>query len=421
MPPYPVRFLRLAFALGTLFSCSTSPQSPSDQAPLPVGTWRATLALQGQELPFLLELEGNEVTGYEAYLRNGQEAILIDSVVWWGDSLRLTMPVFDTEMVGRVSDGRWEGAWRKNYADNYTLPFVATHGKNYRFVKTSSQSPADFDGRWSVQFADDTLQAVGEFTQDGTRLTGSFLTSTGDYRYLAGNVEGNRMMLSAFDGEHAFLFHATRQEDGSLRGDFWSGRSYHTTWTAERDEDATLADADQLTYLKEGYDRLAFTFPDLDGEPVSLDDAPYQNKVVLVQIFGTWCPNCLDETRFLTQWYNAHQDQDVAVIALAYEQKDDFDYAAARVRKLIDKLDVRYDFLIAGTADKAAASRTLPMLNRIMSFPTLIVLDRNHRVHRIHTGFSGPGTGAHYDEFVQEFESTMAELLEEPKASRHSR
>ena len=408
-----VRSLCLTLALGALFSCSTSPQSPPDQVPLPVGVWRATLEMQGQELPFLLELEGNEVTGYEAYLRNGEEAILIDSVVWSGDSLRLPMPVFDTELAGRVSDGRWEGAWRKNYADDYALPFAATHGDNYRFVKNPAESAANFEGRWAVQFADDTLRAVGEFAQNGTQLTGSFLTSTGDYRYLAGNVEGGQMMLSAFDGEHAFLFHATPQDDGTLRGDFWSGRSYHTTWTAERDEDATLANADQLTYLKEGYDRLAFTFPDLTGEPVSLDDPQYQDKVVLVQIFGTWCPNCLDETRFLTRWYDAHQAQDVAVIALAYEQKDDFDYAAARVRKLVDKLDVNYDFLIAGTADKAAASRTLPMLNRIMSFPTLIVLDRNHRVHRIHTGFSGPGTGAHYDEFVQEFEAMMEGLLAE--------
>ncbi len=360
----------------------------------------------------MLELEGNAVTGYEAYLRNGEEMILIDSVVVSGDSVRLPMPVFDTEIIGQIRGDKWEGVWRKNYVADYALPFAATHGERYRFTKDASETPADFAGRWAVQFADDTLRAVGEFTQNGAQLAGSFLTSLGDYRYLAGNADGRRLMLSTFDGEHAFLFHATLQEDGTLRGDFWSGRSYHTTWTATRDEDATLADASKLTYLKEGYDRLAFTFPNLDGEPVSLSDPAYQNKVVLVQLFGTWCPNCLDETRYLTQWYDAHRDQDVAVVALAYEQKDNFDYAAARVRKLADKLNVHYDFLIAGTADKAAASRTLPMLNRVMSFPTLIVLDRNHRVHHIHTGFSGPGTGEHYETFVQEFEVMMEELLE---------
>ena len=135
--------------------------------------------------------------------------------------------------------------------------------------------------------------------------------------------------------------------------------------------------------------------------------------MVVLQIFGTWCPNCLDETRFLTEWYEENKERDVEIIGLAYEQKDDFDYAARRVRKLVDKLDVGYDFLIAGTSDKAAASKTLPMLNRVMSFPTTITIDRDGLVRNIHTGFSGPGTGEHYEEFVEEFEARMDRLLDE--------
>ena len=394
-------------------ACTSQESSSPEDAELATGTWRATLDMQGQQLPFLFDLEGNSVTGYEAYLRNGTERILIDSIAVSSDSVYLPMHIFDTEIVARVDGDRWVGYWRKNYADGYTIPFAATRGDNYRFIENATEPPVDMAGRWSVQFADDSLLAVGEFEQDGIHLTGSFLTSTGDYRYLSGNVDGSQMMLSAFDGEHAFLFRATQQKDGTLRGDFWSGRHYHTTWVAERNEEATLADASQLTYLREGYDRLAFTFPDLSGKPVSLDDPKYQDKVVIVQLFGTWCPNCMDETRFLTEWYEANKDQDVAIIGLAYEQKDDFAYAARRVQKMVDKLDVGYDFLIAGTADKEAASRTLPMLNRVMSFPTTITLSRDGQIRHIHTGFSGPGTGEHYSEFVQEFEERMEKLLGE--------
>ena len=394
-------------------SCSTSPESSSTEVPLSLGTWRATLDIQGQTLPFLLELEGNSVTGYEAYLRNGEEQILIDSVAVLGDSIYLPMHVFDTEISARLMGDQWVGHWQKNYETDYLIPFTATYGDDYRFAKNISSKPADVGGRWAVDFADDSLQAVGEFQQDGTHLTGSFLTSTGDYRYLEGSVEGNQLKLSTFDGEHAFLFHAALQEDGTLQGDFWSGKSYHTTWVAERNENASLADANELTYLKEGYDRINFTFPNLDGQPVSLDDEAYQDKVVVLQIFGTWCPNCLDETRFLTEWYEENKERDVEIIGLAYEQKDDFDYAARRVRKLVDKLDVGYDFLIAGTSDKAAASKTLPMLNRVMSFPTTITIDRDGLVRNIHTGFSGPGTGEHYEEFVEEFEARMDGLLDE--------
>ena len=396
-----------------IIACSSPSEQSASEVSLSVGTWRATLDIQGQILPFLFELEGNAVTGYEAYIRNGEERILLDSIVLLGDSVHLPMPVFDTEINARITGNQWIGHWRKNYEANYLVPFVATYGDDHRFAEITTSNPAALGGRWSVDFADDSLQAVGEFQQEGSYLTGSFLTSTGDYRYLEGSVEGNQLRLSAFDGEHAFLFHATLQEDGTLQGDFWSGQHYHTTWVAKRDEDAALADANQLTYLKEGYDRLNFTFPDLDGEPVSLDDPQYQNKVVVLQLFGTWCPNCLDETRFLTEWYDNNHDRGVEVIGLAYEQKDDFDYAARRVQKLVSKLDVNYDFLIAGTADKEAASRTLPMLNRVMSFPTTITIGRDGQVENIHTGFSGPGTGEHYEKFVDEFNTRMDELLEE--------
>ena len=221
-------------------------------------------------------------------------------------------------------------------------------------------------------------------------------------------------MLSTFDGEHAYLFKARLQDDGSLQGNFWSGISYHTTWTAQRDENAQLPDANDLTYLKEGYDQLSFTFPDLEGESVSLSDSQYQDKVILVQLFGTWCPNCMDETKFLTEWYDQNKERGVEIIGLAYERKDDFDYASSRVKKMVDKLDVGYDFLIAGVSDKEKAAETLPMLNRVMSFPTLIYIDQKGKVQNIHTGFSGPGTGEYYDDFVKEFNERMDALLDQP-------
>ena len=61
-----------------------------------------------------------------------------------------------------------------------------------------------------------------------------------------------------------------------------------------------LPNADSITYLKEGYDSLYFSFPNLDSNIVSLDDPQYQDKVVIVQLMGSWCPNCKDETEFLT-------------------------------------------------------------------------------------------------------------------------
>ena len=119
----------------------------------------------------------------------------------------------------------------------------------------------------------------------------------------------------------------------------------------------------------------------------------------------------MDETKFLTKWYDENKNRGVEIIGLAYEAKDDFDYAKSRVEKMINKYGVKYDFLIAGTNDKEEASKTLPMLNRVISFPTMIIIDKNGELVSIHTGFSGPGTGKYNDEFVQNFNTKMDSLL----------
>ena len=395
----------------SLLSCSSGAENSSPT--LPTGVWRATLKMQGQTLPFTFRIAASDGTGYQAFLQNGEEEILVDEVVVEGDSIHLPMHIFDTQIDAQIQGDSLLGYWTKNYTNDYRIPFTAVHGEAYRFTPASSENPVDVGGTWAVYFAGDSLPSVGVFEQDGSHLTGSFLTTTGDYRFLEGQVNQDELMLSTFDGEHAFLFKATWQEDSILQGDFWSGKSYHTTWTAHRDDDAALPDANQLTYLKNGYDRLAFTFPNLEGQPVSISDKQYQGKVVIVQLFGTWCPNCMDETKFYTDWYQKNKDRGVEIIGLAYEQKDDFDYARRRVQRMVNKLNVPYDFLIAGVADKEIAAQTLPMLNHVMSFPTSIYVGRDGHVKGIHTGFSGPGTGVYYDRFVQEFNARMDTLLSE--------
>ena len=196
-------------------------------------------------------------------------------------------------------------------------------------------------------------------------------------------------------------------------GEYWSGKTGNKKFKAARDENASLPDANSLTYLKEGFDKIEFTFPDLDGNHVSLNDEKYQNKVVVLQLFGTWCPNCMDETIFLTEWYNKNKNRGIEIIGLAYEVKDDFDYASNRVKVMKEKYNVGYDYVVAGTSSKSDAAKTLPMLNHVMSFPTSIVIDKKGNVRNIHTGFSGPATGDYYLDFINEFNTLIDELLAE--------
>lgn len=402
-------FLAIA-SLVILYSCSTKPVE------FKAGTWRGVLHIQDKELPFLFDVE-KQGTAYRAYLRNDTEKILLDEITVTNDSVNMVLHVFDASLKAKINGDKLNGTFIKNYAPDASIPFSAEYGNSILFTE-SADAAEDFSGKYAVTFYDkkDTTQSVGIFKQTGNELKGTFLTTTGDYRYLDGIVSGNEMKLSTFDGNHAFLFSATKSGD-SLRGDYYSGKAHHETFVAVKNENAALPDSESLTYLKPGYEKLEFSFPDLNGNKVSPTDDRFKNKVLILQIFGTWCPNCMDETKFLAPWYADNKDRGVEILGLAYERKDDFDYARDRVLKMKEKWNVPYDFVIAGVNDKAKASETLPALNRVLAFPTTIFIGKDGKVKSIHTGFSGPGTGVYYEQFVQHFNETVNELLNEKSTS----
>ncbi len=367
-------------------------------------------------MPFnftVAEQEGKPV----AYLVNGEERILINEISYAQDSVHLEMHIFDATLIAKADGNRLAGRWaRRDMEKPYNLPFTAEHGQTTRFSENPTAPAVNVSGKWEVQFtkADgSTYPAIGEFVQNGNALTGTFLTTTGDYRYLQGEVSGSSLSLSVFDGAHAYLFNAQAQADSTLKGNFYAGLATHETWTAKRNPDFKLASAETLTYLKPGYDRLMFSFPDVNGQQVSLTDARFQGKPVVVQIFGSWCPNCMDETAFLAPWYAKNKTRGVEVIGLGYEVSPEFDKAKARIEKMQNRLKVEYPLLVAGTKDKELVAKSLPALDKVVSFPTTIFIDKKGKVRKIHTGFSGPGTGKYYEDFVRDFNKTMDELLAE--------
>ncbi|HEY9007837.1 MAG TPA: TlpA disulfide reductase family protein [Ohtaekwangia sp.] len=384
---------------------------------LKTGIWRATLELQGQQLPFNFDVVNDHTGGYDLYIMNAEERLLLDEVNIKGDSIDIVLHIFDANIKARIHGDSLSGVFIKNYEQNYSVPFTAVHGQTYRFQKVdlNNTSEPDYTGKYSVDFIHeaDTSTAIGIFKQQGNHVTGTFLTPTGDYRYLEGSVSNGVLYLSTFDGNHAYLFTATRQQDDKLMGEFYSGQTWTEFWYAERNENASLPDPESLTYLKPGYSGISFSFPDVNGKKVTFPDARYKDKVVVLQIFGTWCPNCMDETTFMSGWYKTNKMRGVEIIGLAYERKNDFTYASGRVRKMIDKLKVPYNFVIAGTNDKDKASETLPMLNRVVAFPTTIIIGRDGKVRNIYTGFSGPGTGLYYDQYIERFNETINALLNE--------
>ncbi len=401
--------LTLVFLLVACSDKDTSIELSAQQNP--VTAWRLSIQLPEVELPVQLLLAGNDE---QAWLINGLEKIKVPEVSRQGNDWRLYFPVFNNTLLLHQDGDRLQGSLQLVKRGSEQLMQVSGEPEpGYRFL-TEAKSESEFTGRWQVKFEDDEgkeSHAVAEFDQQGSKLVGTFLTPLGDYRYLAGEVDGNTLCLSTFDGAHAFVFTAQMQANGDLRGDFWSGTCWHESWTAQRNFDAQLPDAYSLTFLKPGYSGLEFTFPDLNGKPVSLTDDKYQDKVVLVSLAGTWCPNCADEAEFLSNYYRENHGRGLEIITLLYEHTEAFKPAVKLGNALRVKHHIDYDLLIAGTSDKALAAKTLPMLNAVLAFPTLIFIDRKGDIRKIHTGFSGPGTGQHYLQFIAEFELLMDDLL----------
>jgi thiol-disulfide isomerase/thioredoxin len=407
------KYIAPSLSLIIIAAISWSCEKPNPELGLKSGVWRGELTAQGNQIPFNFEVS-KEDGSYHIKLVNGVEKLDIDRIDILDDSLFFDMHIFDISIKAKIYKDSLVGSYTKNYADNYVLPFKAIYGKEGRFDRTESSNL--FDGTWETTFKDKDgkeSSAIGIFKVEDKMLRGTFLTKTGDYRYLDGYTSKDTMYLYTFDGNHIFKFRAYKENDSLLKGEYWSGKTSYKTFESIKNDTVTLPDANSLTYLKEGYDQIDFSFPDLDGKMTSLKDEKYKDKIVILQIFGTWCPNCMDETRFLSDWYHKNQAQGVEIIGLAYEIKPEFEYARDRVLTMKEKLDVPYDFLIAGTSSTKSASESLPMLNKVMSFPTSIIIDRKGKVRRIHTGFSGPATGVYYEEFVDDFNQFMQELINE--------
>ncbi|MEO1338758.1 MAG: TlpA disulfide reductase family protein, partial [Myxococcota bacterium] len=317
--------------------------------------------------------------------------------------------------VARVPIG-W--SWQKRARQGTSqLPFEATHGYPYRF-KPGGSAPStpgsSIAGTWSMTFTDEDGPFIGqaELQQEGPKVIGTILTTTGDYRYLEGDFVDGRLRLSTFDGAHAFLFTASVDDQGHLKGDFWSRDTYHATFVAQRktDERALFDPYREIEVTAED-ERMTFRFPDVDGRIVSSEDDRFRGKVVLIDIFGTWCPNCNDLAPLLVEWHKKYSGQGLEIVGLAFEFTDDVDDANDRLRAYVAHHDIPFPVLRAGVSDKDAASTRVPALERVKSYPTTVFIGRDGKISRVHSGFAGPATGDHYVQTVASMEAEIQRLL----------
>jgi thiol-disulfide isomerase/thioredoxin len=405
--------IAIPFLLLILIACENKPVK--EELKTPQGHLRCEMQLNDSiVLPFLLEFpeEKHENT---IYLINGTERFTINSdrQSRSGDTLILQTPIFMTRILLWPDAGAWSGEWQN-----------IARGKDYRIsLRASAQeermdapesSEFNFDGEWKMVFGEEDISyGLGIFSQNEGRIAGSIRTETGDYRFLEGVTKDGGMRLATFDIAHAFVFDIKMTSEDTLRGTFYSGNHWSQNFYMVRDSSFHLADPDSLTHLKPDYESLSFSFVNMEGDSMGYPSDRWLGKVVIVQIMGSWCPNCMDESVYFQKLHSLYGNDGLEIIAVAFERSPDLDEARPHIEKMVQDLDLQYTILFGGRASKKAAGEKFPALDKVLSFPTSIFIDRTGRIRRIHTGFNGPGTGQAYTDFVEETNELIRTMLRE--------
>lgn len=398
------KILSLSFIF-LLFACSNKVSLE--------GNWLFKVHVQGNVIPFIIDVK-NEV----ATLHNGDQKFSLGKVLQSSKEnkvfYKIPLHVFDAGLEFTLSGNEIKGKWIKYYKkEPYEVPITGKRTNNTNIFKYDLNKNINFPQRWDIvlNWKGEKTNAVGNFKTQGNKIYGTFLTTTGDYGHIQGIIDGKKIRMIGFDGIHAFYLKMLHNEN-NLTGEIFGGTTYKATLTGKVNPNAKLPDPYKLTYTKNDQ-KISFKLKDINGNEIEFQSPDYNGKVKVVQLFGSWCPNCLDETQFLTQWYSKNKNRGVEIFCLAFERNPNLKRAQAQLKKYAKKLNMTYPVMHADPNGNEKPLSFFPMLNHVMSFPTTLFIDKEGKIRKIHTGFSGPSTGFFYDQFKLDFNKTMDLLLKE--------
>lgn len=407
--------MKLLLTIFTVLSVSL-PVSSQSLKTIKKGRWVGYLELNSSDKLYFELLVSKNKTVNTFIILNGEERVPMNDPYMENDSLHVFFSNFNSELVFKPRDKKTiDGRWVNHLKTNYSIPFRAVLSDETIFPTEKEGLSMNFAGKWKAVFSpgQSPSDAIGVFEQKGKNLTGTFLTETGDYRFLSGNADNLSMYLSGFDGSHAFLFKGEANPDGTIKGRFLSGKHYQTNWTAERNEMFELRHPDSLTRFVGDPHDFSLEFKHLDERSFVFPNEDYKNKVVIIQILGTWCGNCMDETVYFKELYEKYHEKGLEIISVGYELGNGFDDFVKHLTAYRKRFDIKHTIVVGGSASKSSAKDDFGFLSDFTSFPTSVFIDRTGKVVRIHTGFSGPSTGKYYEEYKEKTERLIEKLLEE--------
>lgn len=376
------------------------------------GNWELSLKLQDQVLPIIVqfELDPNIKNKLVGTLINSKESIPLEGFIQ-KDHFEVSIGTNYAKLVGEIAGSSLEGEWVRTNKEDYKVPFTGKRTSKLKLFSKYEEKKTllKIDGKWKVEL-DENRFGLGNFKQVGSRVEGSILTETGDYRFLEGYIQQNTVMLYGFDGTFSFIFKIILSKD-RFSAHMYSGKTYNKQIVAVRDDSFKLADPEQLTNLIKNT-VLISKFNDISGQALDLNAGRLKSKAKIIQVFGSWCPNCIDETKFFVNWRrkNLAKLNDVEFIALAFEKFPDEKSALKKLRKVRHKLKMDYPLVLADFKSTETVPRFLP-IEKTVAFPTTFFLNRKNEIVKVHTGFSGQATDDYFESFKGKFSKIVDELI----------
>ena len=366
-----------------------------------------------------LEVENNKYLPFNFSVTNDSTLVVQNSseivgfsIDYLKDSIFIRSKVFEGFIKGVLEDNKINGVFVIESLDR-SVPFTS-YNSSKRFNIDFEKNEKLTLNRWRFTFnpnMDNASISLGIFNPIGqNEISATFRTSTGDYGFMHGGYKDSKIVLSTFNGSRAYLLEAElNNNNDSIKGIMYSGNHSKTIIEVVLDNVFELSNEYSLTSLQSKNQKFEFSFENTAGKLISIDDDIFDGKSMVIQLMGSWCSNCLDESKFYVDYMNKNKLIDIEFVALAFEYAKTKDGALNSILKLKNQIGIDYPILLAqyGSSDKGKALEKFPMLNNIISYPTTIFLDKNKDVIKIHTGFNGPATGEKYIEFINEFDNTI--------------
>jgi len=117
-----------------------------------------------------------------------------------------------------------------------------------------------------------------------------------------------------------------------------------------------------------GKQRPEFQLPDTEGKIRSISE--WDNKVLVVNFWATWCPPCRREIPMFIDLQDRYADKGLQFIGVAIDKPD-------MVSDFIDTMGINYPILV-GESD--AMSITKQYGNRFGALPYTVVIDRSGNI-----------------------------------------